>query len=421
MQKNFLYLTLLTLLPWNAVQAQQEDTFDFSETETDTVIEMPSGMMIEMDSLLEEWNNKNYLVVEGDCDKNTVDPEFTKEEFIHRLSRLPNVIEMPYNEVVLKMIKQYTGRLRHSTSIILGASNFYMPIFEEALEAYQLPLELKYLPVIESAMKPTATSRAGAVGLWQFMITTGKNYGLTVNSLIDERRDPVKSSYAAAHYLKDLYAIFGNWTLVIASYNCGPSNVRKAISRAGGKTDYWEIYPYLPSETRGYVPAFIATNYVMNYYCDHNICPARMSMPAATDTVVVTRDLHMEQVTACCNVSMEEVKALNPQYRTGRIPGEVQACTLRLPSAAIATFVSLGDSVYNYRREELLTNRKEVEVNETKSSSRSSSRGSSTITVRKGDNLGSIALRNGTTVAKLKALNGLKNNNIRIGQRLKVR
>lgn len=209
--------------------------------------------------------------------------------YIERLSRLPNVMEMPYNEIVQKFIDRYTGRLRHSVSYMLGASNFYIPIFEEALEAYGLPLELKYLPVIESALNPKATSHAGAAGLWQFMVATGKQYGLEINSLIDERRDPIKSSYAAAHYLKDLYNIFGDWSLVIAAYNCGPENINKAIHRADGQADYWKIYPYLPRETRGYVPAFIAANYVMNYYCEHNICPMRTTLPAKTDTVVVSR------------------------------------------------------------------------------------------------------------------------------------
>jgi membrane-bound lytic murein transglycosylase D len=165
---------------------------------------------------------------------------------------------------------------------MLGASNFYMPIFEEALEAYNLPLELKYLPVIESALNPKAVSRVGATGLWQFMLSTGKRYGLEVNTLYDERRDPVKASYAAAHYLRDLYKIFDDWNLVIAAYNCGPAKVNKAIHRAKGETDYWKIYPYLPKETRGYVPAFIAANYIMNYYCDHNICPMVTELPSTS-------------------------------------------------------------------------------------------------------------------------------------------
>ena len=404
-----------------------DDEEDSSTATSDEDIALPDAMNAELDSLLQEWNNKSYLIPEGDCTDNGVNPEFDRETYIHRLQRLPNVIEMPYNDVVRKFIDQYTGRLRRTVSIILGASNFYTPIFEEALEAYQLPLELKYLPVIESALNPSAVSRAGAVGLWQFMITTGKQYGLEVTSLIDERRDPIKSSYAAAHYLKDLYDIFGDWTLVIASYNCGPNNVRKAISRAGGVKDYWQIYPYLPAETRGYVPAFIAANYVMNYYCEHNICPAGTTLPASTDTVSVTRNLHVDQLVGKCNANADEVRALNPQYRTSLIPGDSHVCTLRLPTATMASFVAAGDSVYTWRATELLTSRREVEVSQTRATSGRGSRngrngrGGSRVTVRRGDTLGAIAKRNHTTVANIRRLNGLRGNNIRAGQKLRVK
>ena len=196
------------------------------------------------------------------------------------------------------------------------------------------------------------------------MISTGKVYGLDVNSLIDERRDPIKSSYAAAHYLQDLYQIFGDWTLVIAAYNCGPANVNKAIRRAGGSRDYWQIYPYLPQETRGYVPAFIAANYVMNYYCEHNICPMTTTLPPSTDTIIVDRDVHFDQIVAVCNVKAEEVKALNPQYRTGLIPGAKKSCILRLPTHGISAFIAAGDSVYTYKSDELFTNRSEVAVSQ---------------------------------------------------------
>jgi membrane-bound lytic murein transglycosylase D len=224
---------------------------------------------------------------------------------MERLKRLPTIMEMPYNEVVHKFIDRYAGRLRHSVGYMLGACNFYIPIFEEALEAYGLPLELKYLPIIESALNPNAVSRVGATGLWQFMLATGKQYGLEVNTLVDERRDPIKASYAAAHCLSDLYKIFGDWSLVIASYNCGPGNINKAIHRAGGKRDYWEIYPYLPRETRGYVPAFIAANYIMTYYSDHNICQMQTRLPGKTDTVVVNRNVHLSQIAAVLDLDLD--------------------------------------------------------------------------------------------------------------------
>lgn len=418
------------------IYEDEEDEFVTEEEEemdeADDDDAMPIGMEDELDQLLQEWNNKSYLIPEGDCNDTGENPEFSRETYVYRLSRLPNIVEMPYNDIVRKFIDRYTGTLRRSVSIILGASNFYMPLFEEALEAYQVPLELKYLPVIESALNPQATSRVGAAGLWQFMIGTGKQYGLEVTSLIDERRDPIKSSYAAAHYLKDLYGIFGDWTLVIASYNCGPNNVRKAIARAGGEKDFWKIYPYLPAETRGYVPAFIAANYVMNYYCEHNICPAGTVLPASTDTLSITRNLHKNQVVAICNVKAEELEALNPQYRTGLIPGDSHHCTLRLPTPAIAAFIESGDSIYRYHADELFTSRKEVEVAQAQLSSPSSSKAKRTTrsrrtskaktrstTVRKGETLSTIAARNKTTVAQLRKKNGIKGDKIVPGQKLK--
>ena len=319
-------------------------------------------MTYDLDSLLNVYMAKTYLEEDSDCNMRDINPVFTKEEYIDRLSRIPSVMEMAYNDVVQKFIDRYSGRLRHSISYMLGASNFYIPIFEEALEAYQLPLELKYLPVIESALNPLAVSRVGATGLWQFMITTGKQYGLQVNSLTDERRDPVKASYAAARYLKDLYRVFGDWNLVIAAYNCGPENINKAIHRANGEKDYWQIYPYLPKETRGYVPAFIAANYIMTYYSLHNICPMSTRLPAKTDTVMVNRNVHLEQVAEVVGINIDLLRSLNPMYRRDIVPGHTEPCPLRLPQTEVGKFIDMQDSIYNYRVDELLNKRTEVEV-----------------------------------------------------------
>ena len=272
--------------------------------------------------------------------------------------------------MVQKFIDRYSGRLRHSISYMLGASNFYMPIFEEALEIYQLPLELKYLPVIESALNPKAVSRVGATGLWQFMLSTGRQYGLNVNSLVDERRDPQRASLAAAHYLSDLYKIFGDWNLVIAAYNCGPENINKAIHRAQAANkdsvanvkDYWNIYPYLPKETRGYVPAFIAANYIMTYYSLHNICPMNTRLPAKSDTVIVHRNVHLDQVAEVVGINIDLLRSLNPMYRRDVVPGATAPSPLRLPQTEVGRFIDLEDSVYNYKAAELLGNRLEVEV-----------------------------------------------------------
>ena len=268
-------ILLCTLFAAPATHAQESVEVLIREngTERQESIELPKSMTYPLDSLLNDWKAKNYIDLGKDCSTSTVNPMFSDSVYIDRLSRMPTVMEMPYNEIVRKFIDMYAGRLRNQVAFMLSACNFYMPIFEEALDAYGLPLELKYLPVIESALNPSAVSRAGACGLWQFMLATGKIYGLESNSLVDERRDPIKATWAAAHYLKDMYDIYKDWNLVIAAYNCGPGTINKAIRRSGGKTDYWEIYNYLPKETRGYVPAFIAANYVMTYYCKHNICP----------------------------------------------------------------------------------------------------------------------------------------------------
>jgi membrane-bound lytic murein transglycosylase D len=330
------------------------------------VIDMPEALSLEVDSLLNLYHTQHYLVVDSTCNLPDFNPEYNREVYIERLQQLPTVIEMPYNDVVRQFIDRYSGRLRRSVSIMLGQQNFYMPIFEQALETYGLPLELKYLPVIESALKPNAVSRVGATGLWQFMLATGRQYGLQVTSLVDERRDPIKSSYAAARYLKTLYKIFGDWHLVIAAYNCGPENVNKAVHRAGGVKDYWHIYPYLPAETRGYVPAFIAANYIMNYYCEHNICPMLSNLPAKTDTIVLNRDVHFEQIAGVLGIDVKLIEELNPQYRRSVVNGNNRPSTLRLPMNYATQFIDMEDSIYAHRTNELLTKRVEVEVNEAK-------------------------------------------------------
>ena len=396
----------------------------------DDEIDFPESMEEEdIDDLLNQFHAKAYLSVDEDCQMSNTNPTFGKEVYKERLKRLPTEMEMPYNEIVQTFIDRYTNRMRHGVSFMLGASNFFMPLFEEALEMYQLPLELKYLPIIESALKPNAVSRVGAAGLWQFMSTTGKEYGLEINTLIDERRDPVRSSYAAAHYLKDLYKIFGDWNLVIAAYNCGPANINKAIHRAGGEKDFWKIYPYLPKETRGYVPAFIAANYVMNYYCEHNICPMKCELPVKTDTVVVTRDVNLNQIAAVMGIDIEMLRSLNPSYRRDIVPGNpTRPMSIRMMPNDVVRFIDLQDSIYNYTSSEIYKKRDEVEVrnvnvkssHSSKSRSRSRSRATS-ITVRKGDTLGAIARRNGTTVQKLRQLNGIRGNNIRAGKKLRVK
>ena len=371
MNKKVLLAILAMFFTMNCtIQAQEEIDIDeddiivTDEEGEEEVIEFPEAMSYDLDSLLNMYMSRTYLEQDTDCRMKDENPTFTDEEYIDRLSRLPYVMEMSYNGVVRNFIDRYSGRLRRSVSYMLGSSNFYMPIFEEALESYGVPLELKYLPVIESALNPRAVSRVGATGLWQFMLATGKRYGLKVNTLVDERRDPVKSSYAAAHYLSDLYKIYGDWNLVIAAYNCGPGNINKAIHRANGSTDYWQIYPYLPAETRGYVPAFIAANYIMNYYCDHNICPMRSRLPDRTDTVVVNKNIHLQQIASVCGIDIEELRTLNPSYRHDIVPGATEPSAIRMNLSDITKFIDMEDSVYRYRADELLTRRAVVEIND---------------------------------------------------------
>lgn len=410
------------------ITAQEEVNTDV----TDITADLPEGMQENTDSLLRSWNMQRYLLVDTTSQLANINPYFENAVYADRLQRIPSIMDMTYNDIVQKYIDQYTNRLRHSVSYILAASNFYIPIMEEALAFYKIPLELKYLPVIESAYNPRARSRAGAVGLWQFMPRTAVQYGLQINSLVDERCEPIKSSYAAAHYLKDLYTIFGDWTLVIAAYNCGPNNINKAIHRSGGERDFWKIYQNLPRETRGYVPAFIAANYIMNYYGEHNIQPYRARIPATTDTLLINKDVKMEQIATVCGIDIDEIKALNPQYQTTLIPGYRTTCTLRLPQDQLLKFIDLQDSVYAYGvTDEPQVSSQDMNVKEitekttVKKSSRSKSRSRSSsakrITVRSGQTLGEIARRNHTTVAKLRSLNGIRGSNIRAGQKLRVR
>lgn len=452
MKKIYLFTIALLFVGNGAIQAQVEKNDNKKETEItvkdaqgkQVTIDLPEAMTQELDSLMQLYNTKKNLKPDTNCNMPDVNPVYDKTVYMKRLSMLPTVIEMPYNDVVQTFIDRYSGHLRNSVSYMLGAQNFYMPIFEEALDTYGLPLELKYLPVIESALNPCAVSRVGATGLWQFMIKTAKKYGLTVNSLVDERRDPIKSSYAAAHYLSDLYKLYGDWNLVIAAYNCGEDKISKAMHRSK-QTDYWQIYPYLPEETKGYVPAFIAANYIMNYYCDHNICPMTSELPAKTDTILVNKDINFEQISHVLGIDIDQLRTLNPQYRHDLVNGSWRPSSLRLPTLMITKFIDNEDSIYAYKPAEVNAKRTEVEVNNeepvvSKSRSYSRHRGNSdsskytrkkkknkrkhvskSVTVGDGDTLSEIAERHGTTVSKLKKLNKIDGSTIRAGKKIKVK
>ena len=382
----------------------------------DTAIVVPVEFDADLDEIVHNWYLTNAQL--GDCRKDTGLVLGNKEIYIERLQKLPYVMEMPYNDIVKKFIEMYLQKSDKVEYMLGLGQTYYFPMFEEALERYGVPLELKYLPVIESALNARATSRAGAAGLWQFMVPTGRLYGLEVNSLVDERRDPLKASDAAARYLRDLYNIYQDWHLVIAAYNCGPGNVAKATRYAGGgKKDYWQIYPYLPSETRSYVPIFIAANYVMNYYREHNMCPMQPTVTVATDTIMVDKRINLQQVSELLNISLDELRFLNPQYRQDIVPGNIKPYPLVLPFNQLSAYIDNRDTIPLHRAAELVANRAEVQPAQYNPSS------DGRVTyykVRSGDTLGGIAARYHCTVNQIKRWNGLRGSMIRIGQRLKI-
>ena len=387
---------------------------------TDNSIIYPESMSEKLSDLLEAWQ-LDLSTNDLEC-KRGQNVIFHDTVYANRLYNMPTVMELSYNQVVKSYIEMYSMRRREQVSYMLALGDYYFPMFEEALDRHGLPLELKYLPVIESALNPTAVSRAGATGLWQFMLRTGKSYGLEVNSLVDERRDPYKSTEAAVKYLKDLYTIYGDWNLVIAAYNCGPGNVNKAIARSGGKRDYWEIYYRLPKETRGYVPAFIAANYIMNHFTDHNICPAHTYDNSLTlDTIHVSEQIHLEQISGVLNIPLSEIKRLNPQFKSDRIPGNVKPYALVLPSDKMFAYIDRNDSIINYNRNSYFTHR--TYTDGYMDGTHSLSDGNTInvyYSVRRGDNLSTIARRNGTTISLLKSWNNLKSDRLSIGTRLIV-
>ena len=379
-------------------------------------VEFPESMSYDVDSLMNLWASIHYMTLDDDCIEGSVNPKFSDTVYAQRLSALPTIVEMPYNFVTRNSIDAYVGRNRKVISFALGVLPMYEDIFVEALLKYNVPVELKYLPIVESALKPKAYSRAGAAGLWQFIYSTGRKYGLYVNSLVDDRYDIIKESDAAAHHLRDLYDMFGDWSLAISAYNCGPGNVTKAITRSGGKRDFWDIYPYLPHETRGYLPAFIAVNYAMSYYKEHGICPMESARPPQTDTLHIERNLHIGQLIHYSGISKEEFNALNPQYLTEVIPGAYRTCVLTLPQQYIRPLVEAGDSLFEYQKEEFFPKAKLAYIDDDMTNRVTYI----THKIKSGETLGGIAIKYHTTVRNIKNWNNLKSDNIRAGKTLRI-
>ena len=395
-------------------QEQQEEMFDYTDDVTD--------------SLLSIWYLHRQLRENPQSEYNMDSVRFTSgvpdQVLIERLQKMNSFIQLPYNETVKNYMVLYSEKMPTRMGQILGLAKYYMPIFEEAFRKYGLPLELKYMAIIESALNPVAVSRVGATGMWQFMHSTARNYGLRIDSYIDDRMDPVASVDAAARYLRDAYRIFGDWSLAISSYNCGSGNVNKAIKRAG-RRDFWSIYPYLPRETRGYVPAMVGAMYAVNYAKEYGLEPAPVQMPEHVDTFMVNKNLHFRQVSEVLGIPIDDLRDLNPQYYKDIVPGNQGEQVFRLPFNYSNAFLDSQDTIYKYKAAEMFSGSVDDGRNARPAASRqatASSGGGQWVyyKVRRGDNLGKIAARHHTTVKNIKSWNGLKSDRIREGQRLKV-
>ncbi len=433
--KLFFVVILFTTLGLQSAYSQK-DTVKITNKIDD---EIKSQTMANFDSLLSVWYVKKSIYKDStivNSDDVDHDLEISDSLIIDRLNKIASPIEMTFNPQVRSWIDMYLKRGKYMLPTFLSLETYYFPFFEQLIDANDMPLELKYLPIIESALNPTAVSRAGATGLWQFLYSTGKMYGLEINSFIDERRDPVKSTYAAVAFMSDLYEMYGDWQLVLAAYNCGPGNVNKAMRRSGG-TNFWEIYDYLPKETRGYVPAFIAATYVMTYANEHNYYSGEIKMPIHTDTIMINDTLHLLQVAEVLQIPIEKIRDLNPQYKKDIIPGHIKPYPLRLPIEETMAFVQFSDSIYAYNDSLFFKNRRMV----TPPSYVASSRGNYSYTkekytpcdapnlagkskviytVKSGDNFGFIANWYNVSVNDLKCWNDKNSNKLSIGEKITV-
>lgn len=407
----------LLLHPLAANAKPATNILDLTTQITDTAIVFPESYQTDVHRMQQNWYLQNFTVLDTVV---TSPVSATDKVITERLAALPTTIEMPFNQVVRSHIDLYVNRRRSLVETMLGMSLYYMPLFEQALEREGVPLELRYLPIIESALNPDAVSRAGATGLWQFMLATARGLGLEVNTLVDERRDPIRSSEMAAKYLRQLYDIYHDWGLAIAAYNCGPGNVNKALLRAGASEqnpkDYWDIYYFLPQETRGYVPGFIAANYAMTYYADHGISPALAKRPIVTDTVHVHSRIELKHISDALNLPIEELKMLNPQYRKGVIPGDLKPYPLTLPSQLVYAYLLSEDSI----AAKALASPMRRSVVEIGGATTGSVEQVKWHKVRKGETLGKIAQKYGVSVENLKKWNNLKSSKVARGKSLKI-
>lgn len=393
--------------------------FGQSNSEEPDLGRLPESFDMALDSLLNSRYKEYYSLSKPKRQASKRELESKDQLYRDRLARMESAIPLTYNPAVREAIDLYVNRRSNLMSLMLSRATYYFPIIEEELDRQGLPLELKYLAIVESALNPTAVSRMGATGFWQFMLRTGKIYGLTINSVIDERMDPRKSTRAMCEYFKDMYALYGDWMLAIAAYNCGPGNINKAIRRSGGKRDFWEIFPYLPRETRSYVPFFIAAFYSMEYYREHDIRPSAIHIPIATDTVHLARRCTTRELAEITSVSLDTIELLNPMYKKGIIPGNQQSQVIVLPAQAAIDFASNKEKYFaSHHKSEAKVEDSAPDIEEEQAAD---SEREVTYRVRRGDSLGSIARRYHVTTAQIKEWNGLRSNMIHPGQKLVIR
>jgi len=377
----------------------------------------------DLDSLVSSWYVKMALKGLPDgFQSDSAGKEFSDSLYRQRLRKINSVIRLPYNSIIRNHIHVYTIKQRDKFSAVLGLIDYYFPMIEDIFDSYGLPTELKYMAVIESALNANAVSRVGATGLWQFMYSTGRSYGLTINSVVDERRDPVKSTHAAARFIKDLYNIYNDWILVIAAYNCGPGNVNKAIRRSDNRQDYWEIYYRLPRETRGYIPQYVAATYAVNHFAEHGIKPMPINIPVSTDTIMINKDIHLTQISEVMNIPLGELRALNPQYRTGLVPGSSKPLSLTLPMTHLGDFIDLNDTIRNYKSDIYLAKTNKIEDPSRSTYLPADVKGKTRLiyTVKDGDNLGYISEWYKVGLSDLRYWNNIYRSTIRIGQKLVI-
>jgi membrane-bound lytic murein transglycosylase D len=415
------FKVLLTFLFFAVLKANAVSVSDTIIIKSDASAEQITA---DLDSLVNNWyvrmalQNSNFM--QG---ADSVGLEYSDSIYKSRLASINSIVNLQYNSIIRNNIHVYIVKQRKKFCAVLGLSEYYFPMIEDIFDQYGLPTELKYMAVIESALNPGVVNRrSGATGMWQFMYSTGRMYGLTINSLVDERRDPVKSTHAAAKYIKDLYNIYNDWILVIAAYNCGPGNVNKAIKRSGNKKDYWDIYYRLPRETRGYIPIYVGAAYALNYYKEHNLSPLPLDIPMATDTIMVNKDYHLTQISEVMHIPLGELRALNPQYKTGLIPGASKPLSLMLPMNHLGDFIGLNDTIRSFKKDVYLNKVTQIADPKHFSAAPADMKGKIKLyyIVKDGDNLGFISEWYRVSLSDLRYWNDIYRNTIRVGQKLSV-